>query len=59
MLHVEADQAITRKMTTNVCTEPYPLFHENDLGAFLLFCIKCYMSEAYQTMIKEANQAMN
>ena len=50
MLHVEADQAITRKMTTNVFTELYPLFHENDLGAFLLFCIKCYMSEANQAM---------
>ena len=50
MLHVEADQAITRKMTTNVFTEPYALFHENDLGAFLLFCIECYMSEAYQTI---------
>ena len=50
MLHVEADQAITRKMTTNVFPEPYALFHENDLGAFLLFCIECYMSEAYQTI---------
>ena len=50
MLHVEADQAITRKMTTNVFTEPYALFHENDLGAFLLFCIKCYVSEANQAM---------
>ena len=59
MLHVKANQATTRNMTTNVFTEPYPLFHENDLGAFLLFCIECYMSEAYQAMIKEANQAMN
>ena len=50
MLHVEADQVITRKMTTNLFTEPYALFHENDLGAFLLFCIECYMSEAYQTI---------
>ena len=50
MLHVEADQAITRKMTTNVFPEPYALFHENDLGAFLLFCIEYYMSEAYQTI---------
>ena len=36
--------------TTNVFTEPYSLFHENDLGAFLLFCIKCYVSEANQAM---------
>ena len=50
MLHVEADQAITRKMTTNVFTEPYALFHENDLGAYLLCYIKCYMSEANQAM---------
>ena len=27
----------------------HPLFHENDLGAFLLFCIKCYMLQANQT----------
>ena len=50
MLYVKANQATTRNMTTNVFTEPYPLFHENDLGAFLLFCIKCYVSEANQAM---------
>ena len=32
-------------MTTNVFTQTYPRYHENDLGAFFLFCIKCYTTE--------------
>ena len=60
MLHVEVDQAITRKMTTNVFTEPYPLFHENDLGAFFLYYIKCYLSEGHSFLNfkSEANQTV-
>jgi len=50
MVHVEANQATTRNMTTNVFTEPYPLFHENDLGVFLLFYIKDYKC-IYRTLL--------
>jgi len=50
MLHVEANQAITRKWLQMYLQNLHPLFHENDLGGSLLCYIKCYMSEANQAM---------